>query len=105
MYRVLSSSTNITTARAPGFCDRRSMIRSKSLALECRETFSDTAIHIPKLLAIDINDAIPCNSNVKRLVELKIKVDEERILKVNFLCRAMQISVKFFFSINLKLKR
>lgn len=61
LYRVLSSSTNITTARAWGFCDRRSIIRSKSFGLECRDTFSDTATHMPKSCAIEMNDAIPWN--------------------------------------------
>lgn len=59
-YRILSSSTNITTTRACGLLYSRSIIRSKSSGLEWRLTFSDTATQIPNAFAVWINDAIPC---------------------------------------------
>lgn len=65
-YLVLSSSTNITTTLACGFELKCSIIRSKSSDLALRDTFSDTAIQIPRFAAIEMNDDIPYEENWKK---------------------------------------
>lgn len=47
------------------------MIRSKSSGLEWRDTFSETATHIPKPFAVWINDWIPCYENKTNVIREK----------------------------------
>lgn len=47
------------TARACGLFTKFVIILSKSSGLEFRKIFSETATQMPRLAAIDMNDAIP----------------------------------------------
>lgn len=79
-YLTLSSSTNMTTTLACGFELKCSIIRSKSSDLALRDTFSDTAIQIPRFAAIEINDEIPWNENGKNILFITIvKLGNRRI--------------------------
>lgn len=77
-YRTLSSSTNMITTRACGFELRCSIIRSKSSDLALRETFSETAIQMPSVAAMVINDDIPCKKKKNKNTPIKEKIDIKR---------------------------
>lgn len=70
----------MTTTLACGFELKCSIIRSKSSDLALRDTFSDTAIQIPRFAAIEINDEIPWNENGKNILFITIvKLGNRRI--------------------------
>lgn len=85
----------MTTTLACGFELKCSIIRSKSSDLALRDTFSDTAIQIPRFAAIEINDEIPCVVNENKENYLDCHGDIFNWIVKLYMGRKGQIFVKY----------